>query len=60
MRLATSSQVGIPSLALSMGGAQILKIDHSDVSGSVDSWLDLFVIHQRMKKLELGVDHNIN
>ena len=43
-----------------MGGAQILKIDHSDVSGSVNSWLDLFVIHQRMKKLELGVDHNIN
>ena len=57
--MATSTEVsveGIPNLALSMGGAPVLKIDQSDVSGSFNSWLDLFVIHQRMKRLELGVE----
>ena len=45
---------GFPSLT--MGNAPVLKIDHSDVAGSFRSWLDLFIIHQKMKRLEMGVE----
>ena len=57
--MASSTEVsveGIPNLALSLGGAPVLRIDHSDKSGIFNSWLDLFVIHHRMKRSELGAE----
>ena len=43
---------GFPSLT--MGSTPVLKIDHSDVAGSFRSYMELFIIHQKMKRLEMG------
>ena len=44
----------IPNLALSIGGAPMLKIDHSDVSGSFNSWAGCVCHSLNKRTLRVG------